>query len=199
VGGRWATEGPRQLTFLREHGLGPHHRVLELGCGSLRAGVELLKYLSPGSYVGIDTDQTLLDAGLTIELPRAGIPREHGRFVNADSRNLSAIEGEFDLIFAVGLLQSLTFEGVARTFAAAIRKLKPTGQFFAAYFEAPSVAALEPIERPGPSWSHFDQPPFHHEFETLRRLAEACGGVVQRIGEWEDPHGQMMMVITRAR
>jgi ABC-2 type transport system ATP-binding protein len=198
MGGRWDTEGPRQLAFLREQGLKPADRLLELGCGSLRAGVALLQYLDAAAYVGVDTDQTLIDAAVAIELPRARIDPNRGQFLVGDARDLSAVEGSFDVILAVGLLQSLPTEGVARTFAAAIRRLAPRGRFFAAYFEAPSAASLEPIERPGPCWSHFDQPPYHHDFETLRRLADACGGVAERMGEWGDPHGQMMMVIRRA-
>ena len=69
---------------------------------------------------------------------------------------------------------------------------------FVAYFEVPSPATLEPVERPGSAWSFFDQPPRHYDYPSLARIVEACGGRSERLGEWGDPHGQMMMVVTRA-
>lgn len=40
------------------HGLLPHHRVLDIGCGAGRFAVALAQYLDEkGSYVGIDVDR----------------------------------------------------------------------------------------------------------------------------------------------
>src|SRR6516164_2727494 len=63
VGGSWDEIGQLQLDFLVARGLMPHHRLLDVGCGSLRAGVKVVRYLDPGHYAGIDLHESLLDAG----------------------------------------------------------------------------------------------------------------------------------------
>ena len=68
VGGGWDAIGALQLSFLRAHGLKPEHTLLDVGCGSLRAGVHLVPYLNAGNYFGIDLNQSLLDAGFDKEI-----------------------------------------------------------------------------------------------------------------------------------
>jgi hypothetical protein len=46
--------GGVQLAILRAHGLQPHHRVLEIGCGTLSLARHLLKVLHPGHYACIE-------------------------------------------------------------------------------------------------------------------------------------------------
>lgn len=63
VGGNWDTAGKKQLTFLVEEGLKPFHTLLDIGCGSLRAGRYFIDYLNRGKYHGIDHHAWLIEAG----------------------------------------------------------------------------------------------------------------------------------------
>ena len=58
VGGRtheeWLSVGQMQFDYLTGHGLKPGMRMLEIGCGNLRAGRLFVDYLDPGDYYGID-------------------------------------------------------------------------------------------------------------------------------------------------
>jgi ABC-type polysaccharide/polyol phosphate transport system ATPase subunit/SAM-dependent methyltransferase len=195
-GATWNEAGERHLAFLREHGLRPEHHVLDLGCGSLRTGVHLLKYLDEGHYVGVDHEAAILEAGIKIEAPRAGVDPARGHYYVASVTNLAMLDGSFDVIFSAGLVQDLALEDVAKMFAAAVPKLARGGRMFVAFFQAPSPVALAPIERPGPSYSSFDRPLRHIDYESLARFAEACGGCAELLGEWGDPHGQAMMMVT---
>lgn len=69
VGGQWDELGELQLEFMIAQGLRPEHRLLDVGCGALRAGIRFVDYLQPAGYYGIDINQTLLDAGFERELP----------------------------------------------------------------------------------------------------------------------------------
>ena len=82
-------------------------------------------------------------------------------------------------------------------FASAIGKLAPGGRFFFGFHDAPGAAALDRLERAGPSWSTLEGPLRHHDYAVLERLVEAAGGRAERIGDWNDPHGQTMVVVNR--
>lgn len=58
------------MTFglLTACGLRQHHRVLDIGCGSLRLGRLLLPYLNPGNYYGLEPNRWLVDDGIRYEV-----------------------------------------------------------------------------------------------------------------------------------
>jgi hypothetical protein len=58
---RTATE---LLDLMRHHGLQPHHRFIDYGCGSLRLGKAVVEYLEPGNFHGMDVTQQFLDLGI---------------------------------------------------------------------------------------------------------------------------------------
>src|SRR6058998_773287 len=49
----WLASGQMQFDYLLGHGLAPSMRMLEVGCGNLRAGQLLIDYLGTGNYYGI--------------------------------------------------------------------------------------------------------------------------------------------------
>src|SRR4051794_18522910 len=67
-GGMWDSHGRRQLDFLVSHGLQPSDVLLDIGCGSLRAGKYFIPYLEREHYLGFDKHRALIDAGLRKEL-----------------------------------------------------------------------------------------------------------------------------------
>lgn len=72
-----SNRGPRSAEIreiLQAAGLRAEHRVVDYGCGSLWVGEELMRFLEPGNYIGLDvTDDfyterlPLLPAGLVAE------------------------------------------------------------------------------------------------------------------------------------
>jgi SAM-dependent methyltransferase len=73
----WLKIGQLQFDYLVGHGLQPGDRMLEIGCGNLRAGRLFIDYLNPGNYFGIDispeillaAQQTLSESGLQAKVP----------------------------------------------------------------------------------------------------------------------------------
>jgi hypothetical protein len=63
VGGLWHELGELQFKFLVDHGLRPNHVLLDIACGSLRAGIRLIPYLQSGNYLGIDINSSLIEHG----------------------------------------------------------------------------------------------------------------------------------------
>jgi ubiquinone/menaquinone biosynthesis C-methylase UbiE len=73
----WLTVGQMQFDYLVSHGLKPGMRMLEIGCGNLRACRLFIEHLDAGDYYGIDispdillaAQRTLAEAGLQHKLP----------------------------------------------------------------------------------------------------------------------------------
>ncbi len=60
----WSEVAREQLDFLVDDGLQPHHTVVDYGCGSLRLGQHLIRYLQPGLYWGLDITDTFIQMGV---------------------------------------------------------------------------------------------------------------------------------------
>ncbi len=61
-------EGLAQLKALQLIGLKPEHRVLEIGCGALNAGIPIISFLNKGNYVGIEPNHWLVEkSALVVE------------------------------------------------------------------------------------------------------------------------------------
>ncbi len=56
------------FALLTALGLRQHHRLIDIGCGSLRNGRLLIPYLDRGNYIGIDPNGWLIDEGIKNEL-----------------------------------------------------------------------------------------------------------------------------------
>lgn len=59
-----ATRGLGKFRQIRDWNLRPDERVIDYGCGSLRVGQHLIRYLEPGRYTGIDIADTFYEAGI---------------------------------------------------------------------------------------------------------------------------------------
>lgn len=56
----WLRIGQLQFDYATSHGLKPDARMLEIGCGNLRAGRLFIDYLDVGRYYGIDISPDIL-------------------------------------------------------------------------------------------------------------------------------------------
>ncbi len=61
IGGLWDEQGPAQLQFWVDRGLGPHARFLDFGCGTGRFARQVVKFLAAGCYTGVDISQAALE------------------------------------------------------------------------------------------------------------------------------------------
>ena len=59
-----------QFSLMTLLGLRQNHTLLDIGCGSLRAGKLFLMYLQPDRYFGIEPEQWLVEEGIERELGR---------------------------------------------------------------------------------------------------------------------------------
>jgi SAM-dependent methyltransferase len=94
--------GAAQFALLYALGLRAHHRLLDIGCGSLRAGRLLIPYLEPERYTGVDPNRWLIDDAIEAELGRELVALKRPRFDPTGDFGLSHL-GRFDFVLAHGV------------------------------------------------------------------------------------------------
>lgn len=203
VGGLWDEAGAWQVELMREEGLEPSHKMLDLGCGCLRGGVRFLEYLDPGHYFGIDCNASLLAAGLTIEVPALGLSArlpEQNLLCVSDYR-AESFGVRFDFVLAQSLWTHLPAGEVERSLATVRPAVRPGGRWIATFFASPEGTGADPeceIEhQPGGVRSFRDRDPFHYRRSELVAAAQRAGWTVVRIGPRGHPRAQEVMVLER--
>jgi hypothetical protein len=184
VGGLWGQIGRLQFEFLVKAGLRPADTLLDLACGSLRAGIHFIRYLDPGHYLGIDKRIELVVYGVSLELGIEDYRKKRPRFVISD-----AFEFErFDERPNFGIGQSIFTHLAAADIVRCLQKLKPraTGdcRFFATFREV-----TEPQQNPAQSHSHAV---FDYTRAQMTQLAAEAGWKFRYLGDWGHPRDLKM-------
>ena len=200
IGDMWDEMGRLQFEFTKSRGLRPDHKMLDLGCGALRGGVEFVAYLDPGNYYGLDINQSLLDAGYDIELAKLGLqdrmPR--GNLICRDDFDAASLGVSFDIVIAQSVFTHVPLEDVARALRATAPVVKPGGVFYATFFEAPETEELAAeVPRSGRRPTYRDKNPFHQRPSDLERAADPAFWRFEYIGEWGHPREQKMAMFER--
>jgi len=201
VGGLWDEMGELQMEFMRSRGLLPQHRLVDIGCGSLRGGVHFVRYLDPGNYYGLDHNQSLLDAGHGIELAAAGlqdrVPASH-LFCNPDFL-LPVQDGFFDAGIAQSVFTHMTFNSIRRCLESVAPKFRQGAVLYATFFELPArrPASQEYVRERGGITTHGHKDPYHYRQEDLVQAAVGAPWRAHCIGDWGHPRAQAMMAFER--
>jgi cyclopropane fatty-acyl-phospholipid synthase-like methyltransferase len=200
VGGLWEQIGNLQFEFLASHGLEPTHHLLDIGCGCLRGGVRFAAYLEPSHYWGIDSNQSLLDAGHAIELAQAGlsdrVPREN--LLYDDEFRFARFGRMFDVAIAQSLFTHLSANRIKLCLNRLATVMKPGGRLFATYFEVTEHHPFgEACDHPHGvrTWSFKD--PFHYPVSAFERLLDGEPWRLIWTGEWDHPRDQRMAILER--
>ena len=89
-----------QFNLLTALGLREHHYLLDIGCGSLRAGRLFIPYLLPDRYCGIEPEQWLIEEGIEREVGQDLIKIKRPSFSNDPDFSLSSFDRTFDFLLA---------------------------------------------------------------------------------------------------
>jgi SAM-dependent methyltransferase len=115
--------GGAQFALLYALGLRAHHRLLDIGCGSLRAGRMLIAYLERGRYTGVEPNPWLVRDALDAELGHDVIALKQPHFDETGDFGLVHL-GHFDFVLAQGIatntgpaLLAPLLGGIAQTLA----------------------------------------------------------------------------------
>lgn len=177
----WLRLGQQQFDYLAARRLDPSHRMLEIGCGNLRAGWRFIEYLGPGAYTGADASPdiiqaaraTLADHGLEAKRPEL--------VVISDMRFEELPAASFDVVHAHSVFSHTPVEVVEAAFEAVRRLLKPGG-FFDFTYNASADRYWQVL------WEDYYYPP-----EMLEALAAKHGFKARRMKGWKHPQAKMRL------
>lgn len=198
VGGRWDEIGELQFRFLRQRGLQPGHRLLDVGCGALRGGVHFIRYLEPGHYHGIDMNASLIRAGREVELVEAGLHDRNPHLLVDAGFDFAKFNATFHFALAVSVFTHLPVNSIERCLVNMAGVLAPGGRFYATYFESPAPHHLSRLEHGDGVITFSDVDPYHYHFSLFPFLVTGLPLRVNNIGSWGHPRGQHMLEFVRS-
>lgn len=181
----WLELGQLQFDYAVSHGLKPDMRMLEIGCGNLRAGRLFIDYLDAGNYYGLDispeilmaAQDTIAEYSLAAKLPHLTIVKDlHLRFLPDQA---------FDFVHAHSVFSHSPIEVIDECLANVGRIMTPGG-FFDFTFDR-----TEGIEH------HVLHEDFYYQTQTLIALAAKHGLEGTFMADWDATgHAQSKIRVT---
>ncbi|SDW35082.1 class I SAM-dependent methyltransferase [Lysobacter enzymogenes] len=128
VGGDFEAVGVVEFCLLKQWGLRPGHRLIDVGCGSGRLAAQLASYLQSG-YLGLDVVPELLDYA------RRVCAREDWTFRLAPGTHIGEPDASADFIVFFSVFTHLHHEETYRYLRDAARVLRPGGTLVFSFLE----------------------------------------------------------------
>ncbi len=126
----WERRGTFQLFFLRQVGLEKSHRVLDIGCGPLRAGLHFIGFLDAGKYHGVDYNADFIRSAKQVLAEIPSLAAKSPVIRHADKFGFSAMKGTFDYVLVFSVLNHCTAEQLAFFFNGLYLKLHASSKVF---------------------------------------------------------------------
>jgi SAM-dependent methyltransferase len=169
--------GGIQFSLLLAAGLRETHRVVDVGCGSLRAGRLLIPYLRPGHYYGLDPNRWLIEEGIRREVGRDLVRIKRPRFDYADDFSLAAFGTTFDYAMAQSIFSHAYADLTLRGLKEIAKGLADSGLLLATYIDGDTTT-------PGSGWLYPGC--VTYTWDDMLGLIDASGLVARRL-DWMHP------------
>jgi hypothetical protein len=174
---RFDTIAAQQFNLLTLAGLRENNTLLDIGCGSLRAGRLFLSYLQPGNYFGLEPEKWVLEEGIREMLGQEFIALRRPTFSHDHNFTLTELGGQFDFLLAQSIFSHTSQEQLHRCFAQAREVVGPHSKFFATFIPGE-------VDYDGDEWVYPGCVNFRRQ--TMRRIAGEHGFTMKVLG-WPHP------------
>jgi SAM-dependent methyltransferase len=167
--------GQMQFDYLVRHGLAPGDRLLEIGCGNLRAGQFFIDYLGPGNYYGIDISPEILISAQQV-LAEHRLQDKVPRLTYTGDLTFAFLpDGYFNVIHANSVFTHCPV-GIIEECLAHVGRIMAPGAFFDFTYYRADEAEYQ-VHRED----------FYYRTETLTGLAGRYGLAARPMDDWVDP------------
>lgn len=182
----WRKIGELQFRYLKEHGLLPRHRMLEIGCGNLRAGWRFIKYLDAGNYYGVDIAPDVILAAQDT-LVRQGVAAKLPYLILVNDMRFTFLPDDcFDYVHAHSVFSHAPLPVIEECFAHIGRVMKPNAIFDFTFWRTDAK-----------DYDRLRQD-FFYRTETLLAAAERYGLKACFMDDWEGQHQQSKIRVSLA-
>lgn len=183
IGGFWEQLGRLQFAYLVSQGLRPHHKLLDLGCGTLRGGRHFIRYLDPDKYTGTDISGGAIDYARTL-VQEEQLAHKKPRLIHRKVGDgfFSDVDRP-DYILAQSVFTHLPSDMIRKCFSEASAFLRANTIFYFTF--KPSLISWQR------GYKSFSHPP-----RLFRRLARECGYRIEFPADYPHPRGQRMAKLT---
>jgi hypothetical protein len=175
-----------QFSLLTALGLREEHSLLDIGCGSLRAGRLFIVYLRPGQYFGVEPERWLVEEGIQQELGRQILALKRPTFSYDSDFTLTTFGRQFDFLLAQSVFSHSTPQQIRRCLGEARAVMTPTAVFIATFYRGRESYT-------GQEWVYPDI--VRYTAGDMSALAREQGLVCQTL-DWTHPTGQTWIAIT---
>jgi len=187
IGGSWDEMGELQFDFLKRMGLLPEHRMLDIGCGTMRGGRFFIRYLDLSNYTGVDISPACIDAAKRLVEEEALVDKRPNLIYNeSKAMDFDDVKGEkFDYIFAQSVFSHLPDTIIEECFANVGKVMTSESSFYFTYIQSdvPKQQTIKDFSFP---WTFFQE------------LAENNGFDSEEVSHsYDHPRGQKMGVIRK--
>ena len=177
--------GAMQFNLLTHLGLREFHYLLDIGCGSLRAGRLFIPYLLSGHYYGIEPQSWLVEEGLNKELGREILQLKRPVFSHDSDFNCLRFNQKFDFVVAQSIFSHASQAQIHQCLGEVGQSLQPAG-VLAATFVAGKV------DYQGERWVYPECVTYTPK--QMKQFAGAHNLIAEMI-DWPHPNGQTWLLI----
>jgi len=188
---RYDLVGAMQFRLLCALGLREHHKLLDLGCGSLRAGRLFIPYLARGKYHGVEPNHWLVEKAIEQEIGHDLIALKWPHFHCIDNFQADECGRDYDYILAQSIFSHTGVDLLRRALASFARALSLKGIAVATFIHARKDSG-PPAETNGwvyPGVVAYDP-------QRLQELFEECG-IFGRPFPWYHPGHQAWYILAK--
>ena len=178
-----------QFNLLTNLGLREFHYLLDVGCGSLRAGRLFIPYLLSGHYYGIEPQEWLIEEGIKNELGREILQVKKPVFSHDSNFNCLNFNQKFDFVMAQSIFSHASRPQIQECLFNVAKCLQPNGVVAATFVKGNT-------DYEGEVWVYPEC--VTYTVKHITRLAEAVGLAALPI-DWYHPNGQTWILFARPR
>jgi hypothetical protein len=192
--------GRLQLATLVREGIFPSSKLLDVGCGCLRAGYWLVRLLDPGCYFGIEPNAKMLQAGIDYVLGPELQAAKKPLFDTNDRYDFSVFGVKFDILLARSIWSHAPKSQIQTMLDGFVANANPGAFFLTSYYPA-SRLGFRRADYTGDRWrgrSHTSAKPdqVHHKRSWIENESRARGLSLQQLSE-PPFNGQYWLKITK--
>lgn len=195
-----------QLETLKKMGLKPDQDFLDIGCGDLKGGVPLVRFLDSSRYVGVEQNSYVVDQGVS-NLAEKDVLKSPEFFIGGDF-SFEKIGRKFDFAWAHSVFSHVDLSLCGKCLASVYDVLKQDGVFAFTYFAAEGLRSdwtEDKLYRQGidisekfrsDKFTYSFKNPFHHSDRMMLELVKSIGyKAPEKYGY--SPKGQTILVVRR--